>query len=65
MVEMNWTCSECGGMVAIDRMRCTKCGHDMLAEDIAMRPFEGAPACTLMNILLSSLSEAKAKLPIS
>ena len=31
-------CSECGGTVAVDRMCCEKCGHDMLAEDIALRP---------------------------
>ena len=31
-------CSECGGVVSLDRMRCEKCGHDMLAEDIALRP---------------------------
>ena len=62
MLIMNWTCSECGGMVSVDRMRCKKCGHDMLAEDIAMRPLEGAPAWSLVNSLLSRVSEAKARL---
>ena len=55
-------CSECDGVVSIVRMRCEKCGHDMLAEDIAMRPVEGAPAWSLVNSLLSSLSEVKARL---
>ena len=27
-------CSRCGGVVAVDRLRCGTCGHDMLPEDI-------------------------------
>ena len=64
MLIMN--CSECGGIVAVDQMLCKDCGHDMLAEDIASRPVDGAPAWSLMNSLVTSLFEARARLqPVS
>ena len=49
-------CSQCGGDVAVDRMRCQTCGHDMLAEDIVTG--DGQAAAGVMTFLTGSGSGA-------
>ena len=49
-------CSQCGGDVAVDRMRCQTCGHDMLAEDIVAG--DGEAATGLMTFLAGGGSGA-------
>ncbi len=49
-------CSQCGGAVAVDRMRCQTCGHDMLAEDIVTG--HGEAAAGVMTFLAGGGSEA-------